>query len=206
VKELQGLSLKNVNVTICDGKKKLYDEFGEMLFTHYGVSGPLILSASSYVGKKLKEKELQLSIDLKPALSAEQLDRRILKEFEENQNRQFKNAIGSLFPSKLIPVMLGLSGIPSEKKVNVISKEERSYFVNLIKHFSMTLTGLRDYNEAIITRGGVRTKEVDPGTMESKLVKGVYFAGEVLDLDALTGGFNLQIAWSTAYAAGNNID
>lgn len=206
VKELQGLSLKNVNVTIFDGKKKLYDEFGEMLFTHYGVSGPLILSASSYVGKKMKGKELQLSIDLKPALSEEQLDRRILKEFEENQNRQFKNAIGSLFPSKLIPVMLGLSGIPSEKKVNVISKEERSYFVNLIKHFSMTLTGLRDYNEAIITRGGVRTKEVDPGTMESKLVKGVYFAGEVLDLDALTGGFNLQIAWSTAYAAGNNID
>ncbi|MGN1377759.1 MAG: NAD(P)/FAD-dependent oxidoreductase [Dorea sp.] len=206
VKELQGLSLKNVNVTICDGKKKLYDEFGEMLFTHYGVSGPLILSASSYVGKKLKEKELQLSIDLKPALSAEQLDRRILKEFEENQNRQFKNAIGSLFPSKLIPVMLELSRIPSEKKVNVISKEERSYFVNLIKHFSITLTGLRDYNEAIITRGGVRTKEIDPGTMESKLVKGVYFAGEVLDLDALTGGFNLQIAWSTAYAAGNNID
>ena len=206
VKELQGLSLKNVNVTIFDGKKKLYDEFGEMLFTHYGVSGPLILSASSYVGKKMKGKELQLSIDLKPALSEEQLDRRILKEFEENQNRQFKNAIGSLFPSKLIPVMLELSGIPLEKKVNVISKEERSYFLNLIKHFSMTLTGLRDYNEAIITRGGVRTKEVDPGTMESKLVKGVYFAGEVLDLDALTGGFNLQIAWSTAYAAGNNID
>ena len=206
VKELQGLSLKNVNVTIFDGKKKLYDEFGEMLFTHYGVSGPLILSASSYVGKKMKGKELQLSIDLKPALSEEQLDRRILKEFEENQNRQFKNAIGSLFPSKLIPVMLELSGIPLEKKVNVISKEERSYFLNLIKHFSMTLTGLRDYNEAIITKGGVRTKEVDPGTMESKLVKGVYFAGEVLDLDALTGGFNLQIAWSTAYAAGNNID
>ncbi|MCF2681451.1 NAD(P)/FAD-dependent oxidoreductase [Faecalicatena contorta] len=206
VKELQGLSLKNVNVTIFDGKKKLYDEFGEMLFTHYGVSGPLILSASSYVGKKMKGKELQLSIDLKPALSEEQLDRRILKEFEENQNRQFKNAIGSLFPSKLIPVMLELSGIPLEKKVNVISKEERSYFLNLIKHFSMTLTGLRDYNAAIITKGGVRTKEVDPGTMESKLVKGVYFAGEVLDLDALTGGFNLQIAWSTAYAAGNNID
>lgn len=206
VKELQGLSLKNVRVTISDGKKKLYEEFGEMLFTHYGVSGPLILSASSYVGKKLKEKELQLTIDLKPALTAEQLDHRILKEFGDNQNRQFKNAIGSLFPSKLIPVMLELSRIPPEKKVNVISKEERAWFVNLIKHFSMTLTGLRDYNEAIITRGGVRTKEVDPGTMESKLVKSVYFAGEVLDLDALTGGFNLQIAWSTAYAAGNHIN
>lgn len=205
VRELQGLSLKNVNVTIFDGKKKLYDEFGEMLFTHYGVSGPLVLSASSYIGKKLKDRELRLSIDLKPALSFEQLDHRILKDFEENQNRQFKNAISGLFPSKLVPVMIELSNIAPEKKVNVISREERKQFVELIKNFSMTVTGLRDYNEAIITKGGVKTKEIDPGTMESKIVKNLYFVGEVIDLDALTGGFNLQIAWSTAYAAGSSI-
>ena len=183
----------------------MYDEFGEMLFTHYGVSGPLILSASSYIGKKLKDRELRLSVDLKPALSFEQLDHRILKDFEENQNRQFKNAIGGLFPSKLVPVMIELSNIAPEKKVNVISREERKQFVELIKNFSMTVTGLRDYNEAIITKGGVKTKEIDPGTMESKIVKNLYFAGEVIDLDALTGGFNLQIAWSTAYAAGSSI-
>ena len=205
VPELQGLSLRNVEATIYDGKKKLYNDFGEMLFTHYGVTGPLMLSASSIVGKKLKEKELRLEIDLKPALSAEKLDQRVLRDFEENQNKQFKNAIGKLFPTKLIPVMIELSGIDPEKKVNVISKEERLSFVHLIKHFTMTLNGLRDYNEAIITRGGVKVKEIDPGTMESKLMENIYFVGEVLDLDALTGGFNLQIAWSTAYAAGNNI-
>ena len=206
VTDLQGLSLRNVDVTILDGKKKLYEDFGEMLFTHYGVSGPLILSASSYVGKKLNAKELMLKIDLKPALSEEQLDHRVLREFEENQNRQFKNAIHKLFPSKLIPVMIGLSGIDPEKKVNVITKEERLGFVRLIKGLTITLTGLRDYNEAIITKGGIKIKEVDPGTMESKLVKGLHFAGEVLDLDAVTGGFNLQIAWSTAYAAGTGIE
>ena len=205
VPELQGLSLRNVEATIYEGKKKLYSDFGEMLFTHYGVSGPLMLSASSYVGKKLSSKPLKLEIDLKPALSMEKLDQRVLRDFEENQNKQFKNAIGKLFPSKLVPVMLELSGIDPEKKVNVISREERQGFVYLIKHFPMTLTGLRDYNEAIITRGGVKTKEIDPGTMESKFMKHIYFVGEVLDLDALTGGFNLQIAWSTAYAAGNNI-
>ena len=205
VPELQGLSLRNVEATIYDGKKKLYNDFGEMLFTHYGVTGPLMLSASSVVGKKLKDKELRLEIDLKPALSLEKLDQRVLRDFEENQNKQFKNAIGKLFPAKLIPVMIELSGIDPEKKVNVISKEERLAFVHLIKHFTMTLTGLRDYNEAIITRGGVKVKEIDPGTMESKYMENVYFIGEVLDLDALTGGFNLQIAWSTAYAAGNNI-
>ncbi len=205
VPSLQGLSLRNVNVQIFDGKKKLYDEFGEMLFTHYGVSGPLILSASSYVGKKLRDHRLKMLIDLKPALSEEQLDRRILREFQENQNKQFHNSIGGLFPSKLVPVMLDLSGIDPYKKVNVISKEERQKFVYLIKHLEVTLIGLRDYNEAIITKGGVKVKEIDPGTMESKKVPGVYFIGEVLDLDALTGGFNLQIAWSTAYAAGNSI-
>lgn len=200
--ELQGLSLRNVRTIVYDGKKRLFEEFGEMLFTHYGVSGPLMLSASSYVGKRLQKKPLTLEIDLKPALTMEALDKRVLREFEDNKNRQFKNAIGKLFPAKLIPVMLELSGIDPEKKVNVISKEERSYFVHLIKHFTMTLTGLRGYNEAIITKGGVATREIDPQTMESKLVKGVYFTGEVLDLDALTGGFNLQIAWSTGYAAG----
>lgn len=208
--ELQGLSLRNVEAKILDGKKELYKDFGEMLFTHFGVSGPLIISASSYVGKKFtdkkgQKKELTLEIDLKPALTEEQLDQRVLRDFEENHNRQFKNAITKLFPAKLIPVMLELGGIDSEKKVNSIEKEERKQFVHLIKHFRMTLTGLRDYPEAIITKGGVNVKEIDPGTMESKLVKGLYFAGEVLDLDALTGGFNLQIAWSTGYAAGNAI-
>lgn len=208
--ELQGLSLRNVETKILDGKKELYKDFGEMLFTHFGVSGPLIISASSYVGKKFmdkngQKKELTLEIDLKPALTEEQLDQRVLRDFEENHNRQFKNAITKLFPTKLIPVMLELGGIDPEKKVNSIEKEERKQFVHLIKHFRMTLTGLRDYPEAIITKGGVNVKEIDPGTMESKLVKGLYFAGEVLDLDALTGGFNLQIAWSTGYAAGNAI-
>lgn len=205
VNELQGLSLRNVEVTVKDGKKKLYQEFGELLFTHYGVSGPLLISASSYVGRKLMEKPLTLEIDLKPALDQDALHKRVLRDFEENCNRQFKNAVGKLFPAKLVPVMIELSGIPPEKKVNVISKEERNAFVYLIKHFTMTLTKLRDYDEAIITKGGISTKEIDPKTMESRLFKGVYFVGEVLDLDALTGGFNLQIAWSTGYAAGKSI-
>ena len=203
--ELQGLSLRNVRARILDGKKALYEEFGEMLFTHYGVSGPLMLTASSFIGKRLKKKELTLEIDLKPALTDEQLDHRILRDFEENKNRQFKNALGKLFPAKLIPVMVFLSGIDPEKKVNEVTREERQAFVRLIRHLSLTLTGLRDYREAIITKGGVSVKEVDPGTMESKLVKGLYFAGEVLDLDAVTGGFNLQIAWSTGCAAGRGI-
>ena len=206
IQELQGLSLKNVQVTVYNGKKKLYQEFGEMLFTHYGVSGPLLLSASSYIGRALEERTLILEIDLKPALDKEALNRRILRDFEENQNKQFKNAVGKLFPAKLIPVIIELSGIDPEKKVNVISKEERQSLVHLIKHFRLELVKLRDYNEAIITKGGMKTKEIDPGTMESKLAKGVYFVGEVLDLDALTGGFNLQIAWSTAYAAGNAVE
>ena len=204
-KELQGLSLRNVKASVYDDKKKLYDDFGEMLFTHYGVSGPLMLSASSYIGEKLKEKELKLVIDLKPALTTEQLDQRVLRDFEENMNKSFKNAIGKLFPTKLIPIMLELSGIDPDKKVNLISKEERQQFVSLIKNFTMTITGLRDFNEAIITKGGIKVKEINPSTMESKLVQGLYFVGEVLDLDALTGGFNLQIAWSTGYAAGNSI-
>ncbi len=203
-RELMGLSLRNVEIRITDGKKKLYEEFGEMLFTHYGVTGPVILSASSIVGKKLKEHPLTLHIDLKPALTEEQLDKRMLREFEANHNRQFKNAVDSLFPSKLKPVIVELSGIQEDKKVNEVTKEERLHFVRLIKDFSMTLTGMRGYNEAIITKGSVSVKEIDPGTMESKLVNGLYFAGEVLDLDAVTGGYNLQIAWSTGYLAGLN--
>lgn len=205
VSRLQGLSLKNVEVRISRNGKTIYQEFGEMLFTHCGVSGPIIISASSEVGQQLKDHELQLSIDLKPALSAEQMDQRVLRDFEENKNKQFKNSVGKLFPAKLLPVMIELSGINPEKKVNEISKEERQSFVKLIKNLTMTVTNLRDYNEAIITKGGVSTREIDPGTMESKKTKGIYFVGEVLDLDALTGGFNLQIAWSTAYMAGQNL-
>lgn len=205
VKALQGLSLRNVNVTVLDGRKKYYEEFGELLFTHFGVSGPTVISASSVVGQMLKRKELTLTIDLKPALSEEQLDKRLLRDFEEQKNKQFKNALGGLFPSKLIPVMVELSGILPEKQVNAVSKEERHSLVRLIKNFTMTLTGIRGYNEAIITRGGVSVREIDPGTMESKKVKNLYFAGEVLDLDAVTGGYNLQIAWSTGYMAAQEI-
>lgn len=203
--QLQGLSLKNVRVTIKQGKKTLFEEFGEMLFTHFGVSGPLILSASSIVGKKLKKQELFMSIDLKPALSAEQLDRRLLRDFEENRNRQFKNAVQGLLPSKLLPVLIELSGISPEKKVNELTREERSRLTALLKAFPVTLVGMRGFHEAIITRGGVSVKEVNPSTMESKLVSDLYFAGEVLDLDAMTGGFNLQIAWSTGYLAGSSV-
>ncbi len=205
-KELQGLALKNVTAKVTDGKRVLFEEQGEMLFTHFGVSGPLILSASSYITKQLDKKHLQLSIDLKPALSVEQLDKRILRDFEESKNKQFKNAIPKLFPSKLLPIMLELSGINPEKKVNEISKEERLGFVQLIKNFSMELTGTRSFREAIITQGGVKVSEINPSTMESKKVKNVYYVGEVLDLDAVTGGFNLQIAWSTAYLAGISVE
>lgn len=204
-KELQGLSLKNVTVALCqNGKKVFYEGFGEMLFTHFGVSGPLILSASSYyTGRKSKE-NVSLYLDLKPALSEEQLDKRVLRDFEENKNKQFKNSLGSLFPAKLIPVIIRLSGIDGEKKIHEVTKEERFRFVHLIKHIEMTITGTREFQEAIITKGGISVKEVNPSTMESKLVKGLYFAGEVLDVDALTGGFNLQIAWSTGYLAGSS--
>lgn len=175
------------------------------MFTHFGVTGPLILTASCSVQKKLKAHPLQLYIDLKPALSEEQLDARILREFEAAKNKQFKNVLGTLFPSKLIPVMIERSGIPSEKAVHDISREERKTLVMLTKQFPLTLTGLRDYNEAIITRGGVSVKDINPTTMESKHVQGLYFAGEVLDLDAVTGGYNLQIAWATGHAAGSSV-
>ena len=205
IPRLQGLSLRNVSAAVTDGKRKLYEGFGEMLFTHYGVSGPMILSAGSLAGGVLKKKKLKLVIDLKPALSEKQLDQRVLRDFEANRNRQFKNALGKIFPAKLIPVMVELSGIPPEKTVNEICRQERQEFVKLIKHFTVTLTGVRGYQEAIITRGGVSVKEIDPGTMESKKIKKLYFAGEILDLDAVTGGFNLQIAWSTGYMAAQGI-
>lgn len=202
VKELQGLSLKNVEVVLTSGKKVLYRDFGEMLFTHYGVSGPVILSASSFAAKAVRKGPVSLSIDLKPALTMEQLDTRLLRDFEEMKNKQFKNSLDKLLPSKLIPVMVSRSGIDPDKKVNEVTKQERLALAGLLKGYTLTLTGLRDYNEAIITQGGISVREINPSTMESKLVSGLYFAGEVLDLDAVTGGFNLQIAWSTAYAAG----
>ncbi len=201
--ELMGLSLKNVSVLLKEEKKEIYRGFGEMLFTHFGVSGPLILSASSYY-TKAKCGKAQIFIDLKPALDEEQLDKRLLRDFEENKNRQFKNALGGLFPGKLIPVMIQLSGIHPDKKVNEITRQERRSFVTLIKNLPLTVTGTRGFAEAIITKGGVSVKDVNPSTMESKKVSGLYFAGEVLDLDALTGGFNLQIAWSTGYLAGES--
>ncbi|HIR00075.1 MAG TPA: NAD(P)/FAD-dependent oxidoreductase [Candidatus Scybalocola faecavium] len=205
-KSLQGLSLKNVRAGFYQGKKKLYEDFGEMLFTHFGVSGPLILSGSAYILKALeKETPVRLVIDLKPALSFEQLDARILRDFEKNINRQFSNSLSALLPSKMIPVAVELSGIDGKKQVNEISREERHQLVHLLKNLTLTVEGVRDYKEAIITRGGVSVKEINPSTMESKIVSGLYFAGEVLDLDALTGGFNLQIAWSSGWLAGTSI-
>ena len=199
--QLQGLSLKNVSARVKQGKKVLYEGFGEMLFTHYGVSGPLMLTASSFLTKKL-DQPAELILDLKPALSEKQLDDRLIREFEANYNKQFKNILGSLFPAKLIPVMIDLSPISAEKRCNEISKEERKKFLELIKHFTMTIMGTRDFKEAIITQGGLHVKEINPSTMESKKVSGLYAAGELLDLVAVTGGFNLQIAWSTGYLAG----
>lgn len=202
---MQGLAPKNVHVQMIDPmhpKKVLFEGFGEMLFTHFGVSGPLVLSASSVVNEEIAKGALTLLIDWKPALSEEQLDKRLLKDFEENHNKQFKNALSGLAPAKLLPVLINRSGIQEEKKVNEITREERKALIRCLKAFSVTVTGLRDFNEAIITRGGIALKEVNPSTMESRLVQGLYFAGEVLDLDALTGGFNLQIAWSTGYLAG----
>ena len=205
VKELQGLSLKNVKASIYQGKKLLYEAFGEMLFTHFGVSGPLMLSASSVVNDAVRKQPLKLYIDWKPALSEEQLDHRILRDFEEAKNRQVIHGIEKLYPSKFLPIILKLAKIPAEKRVNEVTKEERQRLVDLTKKFPVTLTGLRGFSEAIITKGGVSVKEVNPSTMESKLTKHLYFAGEVLDLDAFTGGFNLQIAWSTGYLAGSSI-
>lgn len=205
-RQLQGLSLKNVTLTMLCGGKRIYEGFGEMLFTHFGISGPLVLSASSFYGKCKDKSKVSVEVDLKPALSEEQLDKRILRDFEHNPNKQFKNVIGSLYPSKLVPVMIALSGIDSDKQIHEITREERKTLLKVTKHLTMQVDGLRDFNEAIITQGGIRVKEINPSTMESKLVSGLYFAGEILDLDALTGGFNLQIAWSTGHLAGSSIE
>lgn len=205
VRDLQGLSLRNVRMSVTRGKKKLYEDFGEMLFTHFGVSGPLVLSASGCIPAKAFDQELSMTIDLKPALDVEQLDHRILREFDEMKNKQFKNSLGHLLPAKMIPVMIALSGIDPDTKVNEISREQRQNLLHLFKNMPLTITGLRDFKEAIITKGGVSVKDINPSTMESKLVQGLYFCGEVLDLDALTGGYNLQIAWSTGHLAGISV-
>ena len=209
--QLQGLSLKNVSIlmersgddtsTKSRKSKIVYEGFGEMLFTHFGVSGPLILTASTCYEPGT---EMILHLDLKPALSQEQLDKRFLRDFEEGLNKQFGNILGGLFPAKLIPVIISLSGIDPEKRVNDISRQERQLLVQLTKNITMTVTGTRGYPEAIITRGGVNVKEINASTMESKICRGLYFAGEIMDLDAVTGGFNLQIAWSTGHLAGVN--
>lgn len=249
-KELQGLSLKNVEVRLfAEGgsqaapkaerdmgyltensfprrAKPLYSGFGEMLFTHFGVSGPLILSASSYYARvcggtasaagnngrenleaasKDGNRQMKLLLNLKPAMDEEMLDRRILRDFEENSHKSFKNALGGLFPAKLIPVMVELSGIDGEKKVYDVTREERRSFVRLIQNLPLTVTGTRGFEEAIITQGGIPVSEVNPSTMESKLCSGLYFAGEMLDIDALTGGYNLQLAWSTGHLAGASV-
>ena len=202
VKELQGLSLRNCGVTIYDGDHKIYEDFGELLFTHFGVSGPTVLSASSYAVDIIRKRPLRLVIDLKPALDEKQLDARILRDFEANINRKFMNSLDKLFPKSLIPVIIERSGIDAQCRVNEITRDKRQGLVKLIKNFDLTLTGLRGFNEAIITHGGVDVKEIDSSTMESKLIKGLYFAGEMIDVDAVTGGFNLQVAWSTGYLAG----
>ena len=201
IKDLQGLSLKNVRLTLFKGKKKLFSEIGEMLFAHFGITGPLSLSASAFIDTSSLE-DLKIEIDLKPGLDDETLDKRLLKDFEENINKSFKNSLDKLLPKSLIPVIVELSGIYPEKHVNEITREERLKLLGILKHFSLSPTGLRPFAEAIITKGGVSVKEINPSTMESKKVKNLYFAGEVLDVDAMTGGFNLQIAWSTGHLAG----
>lgn len=204
-KDLQGLSLKNVEVKLLNNKnKKIYSGFGEMLFTHFGLSGPLILSASSYIKEADYGNNLKLVIDLKPALSEEVLDERLLRDFSENQNKAFANVLGGLLPSKLIPIIVELSNIDAYKKINLVTKEERKNLVKLLKNLEFTIIGNRGFNEAIITRGGINVKEINPTNMESKNIKNLYFAGEMIDVDALTGGFNLQIAWSTGKLAGES--
>lgn len=204
--DLQGLALKNVEISVLDTDtyKEVYKDFGEMLFTHFGVSGPLVLSASSHM-KNIKPRKYEIHIDLKPALSYEQLDKRIQRDFLENSNKNFINALDALLPKKLVPVIVKLSGIKPAVKVNQITKQQRSELVNLLKDLKVTVTGFRPIEEAIVTSGGISIKEIDPKTMESKLCKGLYFAGEVIDVDAYTGGFNLQIAFSTGKLAGSSI-
>lgn len=211
-KELQGLSLRNIAIKITDLEKNklLYDDFGEMLFTHFGVSGPTILSSSAHlvryknIEEKCKNKIVELSIDFKPALSEKKLEARILRDFEELKNKQFKNSLDKLLPQKLIPVIVVQSGISADKKVNEITKEERKTLVKILKDFKLKIKGTRTIDEAIVTSGGIKINEIDPKTMESKLVKNLYFAGEIIDVDSYTGGFNLQIAYSTGFVAGKN--
>jgi len=212
-KKLQGLSLRNVGIKIIDTDKKkiIYEDFGEMIFTHFGISGPTILSGSAHLVKYkdidylLKSKYITVSIDLKPALTEEQLDDRILRDFKEFKNKQFKHSLDKLLPQKMIPLIIELSKIDENKRVNEIKKEERKSLIQLLKNFTVTIKGFRPVEEAIITCGGINTKEINPKTMESKLIKGLYFAGEIIDVDAYTGGFNLQIAYSTGYTAGINV-
>lgn len=209
---MQGLSLRNVKITIKDMKlnKKIYEDFGEMLFTHFGISGPTILSGSAHllryknIEELLKEGKVQLCIDLKPALTLEELDLRVRRDFEEVKNKDFRNSLDKLLPRKMIEEFIIQTGIDKYKKVNEITKDERQKIVNLLKSFCITITGFRPVEEAIITAGGINIKEINPKTMESKLIKGLYFAGEIIDVDAYTGGFNLQIAYSTGYTAGIN--
>lgn len=210
---MQGLSLRNVKITIKDieKNKKIYDDFGELLFTHFGVSGPTILSSSAHllrykdIDRLFKEKKIKLYIDLKPALSNEELDLRIRRDFDEIKNKEFKNSLEKLLPKKMIPAILNLSGIDLNKKVNSITKEERQKLIELLKNFEINIDGFRPVEEAIVTAGGISIKEINPKTMESKIIKGLFFAGEIIDVDAYTGGFNLQIAYSTGYTAGLNI-
>ena len=197
----QGLSLRNVGLTVFENNKKIHTDFGEMLFTHFGVSGPLVLSASAHM-RHFEKKTYRLEIDLKPALDEQTLDKRLLSDFEKHANSDFFNALNDLLPQKLIPVLVEDSGIPAHQKVHDITKEQRRTLLTLLKHFPVEIAGLRPVTDAIITSGGVKISEINPTTMESKLVKGLYFAGELIDVDAYTGGFNLQIAWATGRAAG----
>jgi len=198
---MQGLSLRNVGLTVFENNKKIHTDFGEMLFTHFGVSGPLVLSASAHM-RHFEKKTYRLEIDLKPALDEQLLDKRLLSDFEKHANSDFCNALGDLLPQKLIPVLVEDSGIPAHQKVHDITKEQRRTLLTLLKHFPVEIAGLRPVTDAIITSGGVKISEINPTTMESKLVKGLYFSGELIDVDAYTGGFNLQIAWATGRAAG----
>ena len=212
-KEMQGLSLRNVGIKLIDEsrKKVIYDDFGEMIFTHFGISGPTILSSSAHLVRYkdieylLHEGKLKIQIDLKPALTEEQLDDRILRDFKEMKNKQFKHALDKLLPQKMIPVVIKKSQIPEEKKVNEVTREERRKLINILKRYELTIKGFRPVEEAIITSGGVNIKEINPKTMESKIVKGLYFAGEIIDVDSYTVGFNLQIAYSTGYTAGMHV-
>ena len=212
-KEMQGLSLRNVGIKIIDESKNklIYEDFGEMIFTHFGISGPTILSGSAHlvrykeIDNLMKEQKIKLQIDLKPALTEEQLDERILRDFKEFKNKQFKHALDKLLPQKMIPIVIEKTKINEEKRVNEITKEERRNLVKVLKKFELTIKDFRPVEEAIITSGGINIKEIDPKTMESKLVKGLYFAGEIIDVDSYTGGFNLQIAYSTGYTAGMHV-